>query len=269
MQKALLSVAIIAMVAGSANAAVVYSRTAPIGPASRVNFGNFAGSPDDGVPASTVGQVHWEDVGLDQALIAGAPALEVTKITIAIRRSGTAPANSVNLFWSQYNAAALNTVDLLGAPLQPGGALNSVGSINLPARATTSFGTELYSIGDGVTPLFTTGLVYGLYTNTNIGGFGLGLQFGNNTPDAAGVTSPSGWVITPDSGQTVGTSANLLWVYDPQQVGFGGPGLGAFNGFGVASGNSMYLIIEGNAVPTPGALAIAGLGGLLAARRRR
>jgi MYXO-CTERM domain-containing protein len=152
----------------------------------------------------------------------------------------------------------LNTVDLLGAPLQPGGALNSVGSINLPARATTSFGTELYSIGDGVTPLFTTGLVYGLYTNTNIGGFGLGLQFGNNTPDAAGVTSPSGWVITPDSGQTVGTSANLLWVYDPQQ-----------DGFGVASGNSMYLIIEGNAVPTPGALAIAGLGGLLAARRRR
>jgi len=247
----------------------VYSRTAPIGPASRVNPGNFAGSPDDGVPASTVGQVHWEDVGLDQALIAGAPALEVTKITIAIRRSGTAPANSVNLFWSQYNAAALNTVDLLGAPLQPGGALNSVGSINLPARATTSFGTELYSIGDGVTPLFTTGLVYGLYTNTNIGGFGLGLQFGNNTPDAAGVTSPSGWVITPDSGQTVGTSANLLWLYDPQQVGFGGPGLGAFNGFGVASGNSMYLIIEGNAVPTPGALAIAGLGGLLAARRRR
>ena len=149
MQKALLSVAIIAMVASSANAAVVYSRTGPIGPATRVNFGNFAGSPDDGVPASTVGQVHWEDVGLDQALIAGAPALEVTKITIAIRRSGTAPANSVNLFWSQYNAAATNTVDLLGAPVQPGGALNSVGSINLPARATTGFGTELYSIGNG------------------------------------------------------------------------------------------------------------------------
>jgi hypothetical protein len=272
MQKALLSVAIIAIVAGSANAAVVYSRTAPIGPASRVNFGNFAGSPDDGVPASTVGQVHWEDVGLDQALIAGAPALEVTKITIAIRRSANAPANSVNLFWSQYNAAATNTVDLLGAPLQPGGVLNSAGSINLPARAAAGFGTELYTLGDGVTPLFTTGLVYGLYTNTSIGGFGLGLQFGNNTPDTSGatpITSPSGWVITPDSGQTVGTSANLLWVYDPQQVGFGGPGLGAFNGFGVASGNSMYLIIEGNAVPTPGALAIAGLGGLLAARRRR
>lgn len=269
MQKALLSVALIAIVAGSANAAVVYSRTGPIGPASRVNFGNFAGSPDDGVPASTVGQVHWEDVGLSQALINGAPALEVTKITIAVRRSPTAPANSINLFWSQYNAAATNIVDLLGAPNQPGGALNSAGTINLPARSGTGFATEIYSIGDGVTPLFTTGLVYGLYTNTNVGGFGLGLQFGNNTPDAAGTTSPTGWVITPDSGQTVGQSDPLLWVYDPQQVGFSGPGLGAFNGFGLAAGNSMYLIIEGNAVPTPGALAIAGLGGLLAARRRR
>lgn len=269
MQKTLLSVAMIAIVAGSANAAVVYSRTGPIGPASRVNFGNFAGSPDDGVPASTVGQIHWEDVGLSQSLINGAPALEVTKITVAVRRSGTAPANSINLFWSQYNAAATNIVDLLGAPAQPGGALNSVGTINLPARSASGFGTELYTIGDGVTPLFTTGLVYGLYTNTNVGGFGLGLQFGNNTADAVGTPNPTGWVIAPDGGQTVGQSDPLLWVYDPQQVGFSGPGLGAFNGFGLPAGNSMYLIIEGNAVPTPGALAIAGLGGLLAARRRR
>lgn len=271
MQKTLLSVALVAMVAGSANAAVVYSRTAPAGPASRFNPGPWLGSADDGLPASTVNQIHWDDVGLDPTVMGANTAIEVTRITIGLRRSGTAPANTANIFWSQYNAAATNVDDLLGAPAQPGGVLNSAGTINIPARNTTGFATELYTLGDGVTPLFTTSLVYGLYTNTNIGGFGLGVQFGNNTADAAGTLNPTGWVIAPSSGGTVGTSADLLWLYDPQQVGLGAADLGAFNGFGLAAGsNSMYLIIEGNpVVPTPGALAIAGLGGLLAARRRR
>ncbi|HLP84342.1 MAG TPA: hypothetical protein VK157_08325, partial [Phycisphaerales bacterium] len=143
------------------------------------------------------------------------------------------------------------------------------GTINLAPVGGANV-TEVISLGDGVTPLFTVGLVYGLYTNTNIGGFGLGVQFGNNTPTAAGATSPTGWIIAPSSGQVSGTSGDLLWLSDPQQVGIGAADLGAFNGFGLPAGNnSMYVIIEGNPIPTPGAFAIAGLGGLLAARRRR
>ncbi|HLP84532.1 MAG TPA: hypothetical protein VK157_09295, partial [Phycisphaerales bacterium] len=115
MQKTLLSVALVAMVAGSANAAVVYNRSVPAGPAQRFNPGAWQGDVDAGLPASTQQMIHWDDIGVDPAAMGSNTALQVTKITIGLRRLANAPANTVNIFASQYNAAATNLDDLLGA----------------------------------------------------------------------------------------------------------------------------------------------------------
>lgn len=264
MQKALLNVAMIAIVAGSANAAVVYSRTAPNVPSSAFNPGPWLGSADDGLPASTQQMITWDDVGVDPAVMGSNTVLEVTRITFGIRRAAGAPASSLNVYATQWNPAALSLDELLGAAVPPATDFLA-GTINMPARVGTGFLTEEFSLGNGVTPLFNVGLIYGLYSNTNVGGFSIGLQFGGTFAQTG-----ARWVIPTAAGQTVGTAADSFWLTDPQQVGVAAADLGAFGGFGLgANNNSFYMIVEGNAIPPPGALAIAGLGGLLAARRRR
>jgi MYXO-CTERM domain-containing protein len=113
--------------------------------------------------------------------------------------------------------------------------------------------TQLVTIGDGVNTLFTTELNSTLL-GVDFPAFLLGVQLSN--PDAN-----NGWRLTNGAD----ANANVGWMYDTDltdpevrfNFGTGGPAA------------AFYIEIEGTPVPTPGALALLGLGGLTAMRRRR
>ena len=66
------------------------------------------------------------------------------------------------------------------------------------------------------------------------------------------VSGSEAWIQNPGGGFGAGTGANP----------------GSSSGFGFGR-NDMAFVIEGDVVPAPGALALLGLGGLVAGRRRR
>ena len=165
------------------------------------------------------------------------------------------------------------------------GALTDVGVNIYAAEMTATFvdgfwqfgrgeNTLLYStpsLGGGtesITQLVSTGpipsVVLDLETGfvDGLGGWWIGLEF---TGPGNGALSPNGWRIVGEP--TTGGSIN----------GFGGFNINgsgvfdAFLAFGSPPGSapSRFLVnVEGNLVPTPGALALIGLAGLSSRRRR-
>lgn len=206
--------------------------------------GNPAGS---GVQPDVI----YDDIPIPAERLGGMTSIEVTRVTVGIRRAGTAPATDINLFW----ATATTGTSLPDTELDGPGTM--FGSVSLAARNEAAFITELVTVGDGVTPLFTVPLNMNL-VGTNPGDYGtfmIGVQI---TDTSEGTLNGLRLTSGPDG------NANVFWLYDSdlenpeRRVGFAAPTLATF-----------YIIVEGNPVPAPGAAALLALGGLAAARRRR
>lgn len=214
---------------------------------SRYNPG-MGGDPDgSGVQPDVI----FDDIPIPASRLGGMTSIDVTRVTVGIRRAAVAPATDINLFW----ATATTGTTLPDTELDGPGTM--FGTVSLMERNDTGFVTELVTVGDGVTPMFTVPLNMNLI-GTNPGDFGtfmIGVQITDTTAGASnGIRLTSG----PDG------NANVFWLYDSDladpelRVGFAPPTLATF-----------YIIVEGTPVPAPGALALMGLGGLVAARRRR
>lgn len=232
MKKLSLFVAVLAASAGMAHAAVIYTNTTQTG--SRFN----PGADLNGAPI-----ISLDDVPFLLADTGGATHLEITKVTVGLRRQGaSSPSQQLNFYASSFSGTAVVAPTLLGG-------------FTIPAGTGAAFFTDVHTLGNGVSVLGTVPLDYGL-----LAGFGtaaIGISFSDTN-----LAATTGWRIT--SGPS--TNANAFWMWNPDQ----GTQAGPFT-FGAPPNPAatFYLIVEGNFVPTPGSLALLGLGGLCAARRRR
>lgn len=192
----------------------------------------------------TANVINFDDVFIDNALIGGNNAITLDSVTVGIRRLAGAGASTINVYAAPMLTSDLNTSAALGTPIL-------LGSVNLGAQAasatvpvtvTSSTTILLNSTIAGATPLFS-GLFIGVQVvNTD------GLQ---------------GWRIV--SGGPVGANfTDRLYTYNTSTNTATGP-----VAFAAPTPNATYTIIDGTFVPTPGALGVLGLGGLVVARRRR
>jgi hypothetical protein len=223
------------------DAGVLYSNTTETG--SRFN----PGTGGDPLGAGVQQDVTFDDIPIPNARLFGATAVDVTRVTVGIRRAGNAPATDVNLFWATATTTVTAPDTELDVPY------NAIGSASLLARNTGSFITEQVVFGDGASTLFTAPL-----NSTLLNGFGtflLGLQFSNG--DVL-----NGWRLTSGAD----ANANVMWIYDTDVVA----PEGAFN-FGAAPNPAatFYIIVEGSPVPEPASLGLLAGAGILAMRRRR
>lgn len=99
-------------------------------------------------------------------------------------------------------------------------------------------------------------------SNAGLGGWWIGVEFtGVNASN-----SNNGWRVT--NAPTTGASINGFGIYNNAGSGV----FQALFGFGTPAGSnpSRFLTnVEGTLIPTPGSFALLGIGGLVAARRRR
>lgn len=198
-----------------------------------------------GTGASGQQNIAFDDVNIAAALNPSSLALNITKVTVGLRRAADAPANGVNVYWTTGSF----TGPALASP-------NLVGSAPLALLANGGFTTELVSFNTNfvVTPDFLA--------NAGFGQFFIGLSFDNQTTSAAGVTNPTGWRIT--SGNSF--NENRFLVMD----GVGGALSGPFVFGGTTPPPAtFYVILEGEPVPEPATMAVLGLGALALVRKRR
>lgn len=117
------------------------------------------------------------------------------------------------------------------------------------------------------------------FNNVGVGGFFTGdLAVAANVADGDGVVSfeyfstagtrlTSGWTIGFDgSGVNVGSSQDVYWRDVNNDGAYAGTETRSFGG---AAGSLANLAFNIQGIPTPGTLALIGLGGLAAGRRRR
>lgn len=204
------------------------------------------GTGGDPLGSGTQQDITFDDIPIPAARLAGQNAIDVTRITVGIRRAGNAPATDINLFWSTATTGPTAPNTELNVPFFP------VGSQALAARSEAAFITQLVTFGDGVNPLFTASLNDTLFSGH--GTFMLGLQFSNG--DAL-----NGWRLTngPD------LNANVMWLYDSDVT----PETGSFN-FGTGGPSAtFYITVEGTPIPEPASLSMLACASLLALRRRR
>jgi hypothetical protein len=223
------------------DATTLYSNTTQTG--SRFNPGTGGDPLGTGVQQD----ITFDDIAIPDARLGGATAVDVTRVTVGIRRGGTAPAVDLSLFWSTASTLVVAPDTELDVPFFP------VATTPLAARSDTAFITELVSFGDGVNTLFTAPL-----NNTILNGYGtflLGLQFSNGD-------SLNGWRLT--SGADV--NADVMWIYDTDVTDFEG----SFNFGGAPSpAATFYVVVEGNPVPEPAGMSLLAGASILALRRRR
>lgn len=185
------------------------------------------------------------------AVAPGQTQLMLERVTVGIRRlvvSGALVDVGLNLY------AAEMTWDGVSFGR---GANYLIGSTNSLGGGAASV-TQLVSTG----PFSGPTLNLELTSNAGLGGWWIGVEFtGVNAAN-----SNNGWRVT--NAPTTGASINGFGI-------FNNAGSGVFQalfGFGSPAGSSpsrFLTNVEGTLIPTPGSFALLGVGGLLAARRRR
>lgn len=208
--------------------------------------GFIGGAPADGTRAL------FDDVPIPAATLGGNTTLDVQRVTVGIRRLAGAGATDVNVFWSTMTTSVVAPDTQLDTPP------NSIGTVSLDAAAAAA--TELVSFGTSGGPtLFSVPLNTDMFTD--FGTFSIGVSISNTD-------GLNGWRLT--SGPAA--NANVFWVYDPNHSALA-TDEGAFLFSSADPPNpfaSFYIIVEGTPVPAPsGAVALLGLGGFMARRRRR
>jgi hypothetical protein len=211
------------------------------------------------VPFST--DIIWDDVPIPVGLLSS-PSATITQVQFGIARRPNAGAVTIDAYWAPMvpdNGANRGSGDPLVEPYDgpdedPGTPIK-IGQFVLAANGGALSLTPI-TVGDGINPLFTTGVLNQHYSPT-IGSFMLGLKF--STTD-----NQNGWVIA-----TGANNRDVVW--DDYQDGT--PSSISEFTFGPDSLNenilgTMSIKVTGT-VPEPGSFALLGLAGLAALRRRR
>lgn len=223
---------------------LVYNSVTETGVRANAGQAGFtAGAPAD--PTRTL----FDDVPIPVSILGTATSLDVCRVTVGIRRIANAPATDVNVFWTTLTTTVTTPDTNLDTPPI------LLGTVPLAVNGATAV-TQLVTFGvTGGPTLFNVPL-----NNTIFAGFGafsIGVGLSNTSID-------NGWRVAN------GPSANatgIFWLYDPNHTA--GPNTEGGFAFAAPTPSSFYIVVEGNPVPAPGAFALLGLGGLLAARRRR
>ncbi len=245
--------------AAARGSGVVYSRLNAHG--ARFNPGVGGNPPGTGLQADVV----FDDIPIPIAALGGNTALEVTRVTLGIVRTGTdfappsgpgggAPASDFNLFFSTASTTATAPDTQLDTPP------TFVATQSLPERTEAGAIIEAVTFGDGVNPLFTVPLNFTILQSApgaeDFGTFMLGLQISDTTANAR-----NGWGIS--TGLSL-NAQNIIWLLDSDLAN---PEISA--SFGPGAPASFLIEIEGTPVPEPGSLMLLGLGAACVLRRRR
>src|SRR5688572_201763 len=111
-------------------AGILYSNTTETG--SRFNPGTGGTVAGTGVQQD----VTFDDIAIPNARLGGATSVDITKITVGIRRAGNAPATDINLFWGTATTTVTDPDTELDVPY------NVIGTQSLAARSAAAFVTE-------------------------------------------------------------------------------------------------------------------------------
>jgi hypothetical protein len=195
----------------------------------------------------------YDDVPIPAARLGGAPQIEITRITMAVRQGAITTPTAMNFY-------AFTPDSVNGLP--PSNPITSLGSFEIPANPGTAFRTVVASIGDGITPLTTLDLNYGFIQGGGFGTVMVGATLGSTDPNI-------GLRITNGPDANIGTNGyGLLRLnqspWDPAIDGFG-YGFGGTN----PPPGTFYIVLEGNPIPEPASLSLLAMGGMALLRRRR
>lgn len=231
------------LVTSVASGDTLYSRTTETG------FRYNPAAPGTTTPADTA-RMAFDDVPIPNDRLGGQTAIEVTRVTVGIRRLAGAPATDVTLLYSTLTTDVTAPDTNLDLPATQFG----IASLAGPVAAST---TQLVTIGDGTTPLFTVGLNDTLFSG--FGTFAIGVQFSN-------ADNLNGWRITSGADG----NANVFWVYDPNHTSQANDeGAFYFNNDNPPNPPaSFYITVEGRPVPEPTTLLGLTSAALLLRRRR-
>jgi hypothetical protein len=224
-------------VVASASGQVLYSATNQTG--SRFNAGL---DPVGGLPL-----IIFDDVFVSNATILNQPQVTITSINVGIRRIANAPSTSVSIFLGVMTGTSFGTLGL--------SSIIPLGSGTLPANGATAVTQNVG--GTNALGFATLNVNSGVTGAEGFSGFFVGVALGN-------ADTANGWrvVNTPPA---VGASFNGFWEVD--SAGFAGPF--AFGNPPGSQPSNFMINVEGFGIPTPGTMALLGVAGLAATRRRR
>lgn len=236
------TVAILSALAAFSNADLLYSNTSQTG----FRYG----------PAANL--ITFDDVAIDQSLMAGQPNVQVQSIGVGIRRLANAAATDVTIFTAAFdtnlNLIAGSITNLGTTSLAANGATAATtvvtANVGAPYEVPLVFGSGFGFMAVGVQLSSAAGNGWRITNNTSIPGFG----------SASLATNVSGAAPNLNVAWSLDTSTNTIGAFS---FGFNGTNQGT------NPPASFYSVVNGAPVPEPGTIfALAGGLALIGIRRR-